>query len=196
MWIYAKEKQDFSAYLLVMGTSNNNATSICCRMRMNSILFCSEKGEKCSLMKNDCKERIYAFTHRDWQLLLDLIPEIENTRSFGEWAGGDTNEEGVIQFPYFMPTNIVSRFLKILYSIPIIIAFDWGAWDEGRKIASDATFNLDNTDLLTKCKLITAIVRNDRFCEGALVSAFESGLILQILKSIEKQISASNNKSA
>jgi len=70
----------------------------------------------------------------------------------------------------------------------MIISFDWGSWDEGRKIASDENFDFDTTDLLTKCKLITAIVRNDRFCEGALVSAFESGLILKILKSIENEV--------
>ncbi len=56
-------------------------------------------------------------------------------------------------------------------------------------MARDDNFDFGTTDILKKCKLITAIVRNDRFCEGALVSAFESGLILKILKSIEKEIS-------
>jgi hypothetical protein len=57
-------------------------------------------------------------------------------------------------------------------------------------MAGDENFDFDTVDLLTKCKLITAIVRNDRFCEGALVSAFNSGLILRILKSIKKDVSA------
>ena len=72
--------------------------------------------------------------------------------------------------------------------MPIIISFDWGAWEKGREIASNDDFDFDTLDLPTKCKLITAIARNDRFCEGALVSSFESGLILRILKSIEKKI--------
>jgi len=72
--------------------------------------------------------------------------------------------------------------------LPIIISFDWGAWEEGRKIASNDDFDFDTLDIPEKCKLITAIVRNNRFCDGVLVSAFESGLILRILKSIEKQI--------
>lgn len=55
-------------------------------------------------------------------------------------------------------------------------------------MAGDESFDFDSADLIKKCKLITAIVRNDRFCEGALVSAFESGLILKILKSIEKTV--------
>lgn len=135
------------------------------------------------------RDKINAFTHQDWQPLLALIPKIENTSNFGEWSGGNKGEEGVIQVPYCVPAPIVSQFLEIVYAIPIIISFDWGAWDEGRTIASDENFDFDATDLLTKCKLITAIVRNDRFCEGALVSAFESGLMLKILKSIEKEVS-------
>ena len=103
-------------------------------------------------------------------------------------AGGEKDDKGTIRLPYCIEAPIVSRFLEIVYSLPIMINFDWGAWEEGRKIASDENFDFDTLDISTKCKLITAIVRNDRFCEGALVSAFESGLILRILKSIEKQI--------
>ncbi len=138
--------------------------------------------------EKNCKSRINALTYRDWQPLLAVIPKIENTSKFGEWSGRDKDEEGIIHLPYCVPTSVVSQFLEIVYAIPIIISFDWGAWDEGRKIASDEDFDFDTIDLVTKCKLITAIVRNDRFCEGALVSAFESGLILRLIKSIEKEV--------
>ena len=138
------------------------------------------------LDENNHKEKINSFTHQDWHPLIELIPQIESTSKFGEMAGGEKDEKGIIQFPYCIQAPIVAQFLEIVYSLPIIISFDWGAWEAGRKIASDKDF--DTLDVPTKCKLITAIVRNDRFCEGALVSAFESGLILKILKSIEKQI--------
>jgi hypothetical protein len=39
-----------------------------------------------------------------------------------------------------------------------------------------------------KRRLITLLVRSDRFNEGALISAFESGVILKILKALENQI--------
>lgn len=134
----------------------------------------------------NCKSRINAITYRDWQPLLALIPEIENTSDFGDWFGGDKDEEGFIQIPYCVPAPVISQFLEVVYAIPIIISFDWVAWEEGRKIARDEGFDFDTVGLVTKCKLITAVVRNDRFCEGALVSSFESGLIFKILKSIEK----------
>jgi len=117
---------------------------------------------------NNSKGLINKLSYGDWEPLLKLIPEIES----------EANIE-----------KVVSQFFDIVYDIPIIIPFDWPAWDEGRAMASDESFDFDTIDLETKCKLITAVVRNDRFCEGALLSAFKSGFILKILKSIEKEVS-------
>jgi len=99
-----------------------------------------------------------------------------------------------------MPANtllgigaIVSQFIEVVYQMPIMIVFDWMKWYKGDKMARDKNFDFDTTDLLTKCKLLTGLIRNDRFCDGALVSDFESGLILKILKSIEKEVSTKNH---
>ena len=117
-----------------------------------------------------------------------MIPKIENTSRFGEWAGGEEDKEGVISFPYMREASIVSEFLEIVYDMPIIINFDWGGWNEGSEMVSNQNFNFDTIDLPTKCKMITGIVRSDRFDDGVLVGAFKDGVILRILKSIEKQI--------
>jgi len=140
------------------------------------------------LNENNYIETINGFSKIDWKPLLDLIPEIEKTNNFGEMKSGEKNEEGIIIMPNWVESTIVSRFHQIVYDLPIVISFDWGSWKEGRKIVNDKNFNFDSIDIPTKCKIITAIVRNDRFCDGALVSAFESGLILKILKSIENQL--------
>ncbi len=136
------------------------------------------------------EEKVYSFARKDWQPLIELIPEIESTSKFGKWVGGKNNEEGIIQMPYCVASPVVSKFLEIVYGLPIIISFNWGTWEEGHQMASDESFDFDTVELPVKCKLITAIVRNDRFCEGALVSAFESGLILRLLKSIKKEVVA------
>lgn len=138
-------------------------------------------------------DKINALTLEQWEPLLMLIPKIEKASKFGEWAGGKRDESGVVELPYLVPDSIVDQFLRLVYDIPVTIGFDWVSWDEGRKIARDESFDLDSTDLITKCKLITAIVRSNRFCEGALADAFGSGLILKILKSIEKEIIAKKN---
>lgn len=150
--------------------------------------LCAKGKSKMVIDEKHCRGKINALTQQDWQLLFALIPEIENISKFGEWKGGEKAPDGSITIPWCETAPIVQKFLDAVYSIPIIISFDWGSWEEGRKIASNVDFDFDRLDIVTKCKLITAIVRNDRFCEGTLVSAFESGLILRILKSIEKEV--------
>ena len=140
------------------------------------------------LNEENYQERILGYSRRDWNSLLKLIPLIEETKKFGESRGGNELAKDLFELPYLDPAEIVSEFMRVVYEMPIIISFDWGSWDEGRNIASDMNFDFDTIDIPTKCKLITAIVRNDRFCEGALVNAFEKGLMLKILKSIEKQM--------
>jgi len=133
-------------------------------------------------------ELINSYSIEVWHPLLDLIPEIEASEGFGEIQGGEKNEKGEISFPHYRESPVIGKFHQVVYNIPIIIDFDWGSWDEGRSMVGDESFDYDTIDIPTKCKIITAIVRNDRFCEGALVSAFESDLMFKILKSIEKQL--------
>jgi len=141
------------------------------------------------LDEQDCVEKLTSYTRQDWKPLFTLIPKIENTTVFGRWTEADKSNKGVIHSPCCKPSAIVSQFLETVYAIPIIIGFDWAAWEEGRNMAKDVNIAFDSIELIAKCKLITAIVRNDRFCEGALVAAFESGLILNILKSMKKEVS-------
>jgi hypothetical protein len=88
----------------------------------------------------------------------------------------------------YVEHEILEEFREAVYSIPIAIDFNWGAWDEGRKIVSDDNFDYDTIDIPEKCKVITAIVRNDRFCSGRLVEAFETGMMMKVIKSIQKQV--------
>jgi len=141
------------------------------------------------LKEENYREVIESYTLEDWKPLLALIPEIENTKEFGRIVGGFRDENGVFQMPMWVEGIVIGKFIDVVYNMPIIISFKWYEWDEGREMGKSG-FDFDSVDIPTKCKLITAIVRNDRFCDGALVSAFESGIILRILKSIERQVKA------
>ncbi len=146
------------------------------------------KDSDMTLPHNLYKQVINSYTLKDWEPLLDTIPRIENQESFGKLSGDIEVEDNNIILPLFIEASIVGEFREIVYQIPIIIDFDWAHWDEGHNMACDEDFEYDTIDIPTKCKLITAFVRNDRFCDGALAGAFERGTILKILKSIQKQI--------
>ena len=136
-------------------------------------------------------EILNSYDKEYWRPLLDLIPEIESTEKFGEIAGGVKDDKGFIQMPYFKESPVVTKFFKTFHDLGILVSFDWPNWDVGRKILRKNNFNFDTIDIPTKCKLISTIIRNDRFFEGALVSAFESGMILKIMKSIDRQLNVS-----
>ena len=50
------------------------------------------------LDENNYKEQIHAFTQQDWKPLIELIPKVESTSKFGEWAGGEKEEKKPFNF--------------------------------------------------------------------------------------------------
>lgn len=58
----------------------------------------------------------------------------------------------------------------------ILQGFDWRSWDEGRRHGRDLPW-IARADLETLCRLFTAHVRNDRFCEGHLAAMWYEGVI-------------------
>ncbi len=142
--------------------------------------------------ENNYSEDINLLTPESLKPLFDLIPEIEKTDKFGEWDYGNTSSENVVEEAICVPIPIVSKFLDIIYKSPLIIVFDWPSWTEGNRLLEKLDEHIDTMDLLTLCKLLTMIVRSDRFCEGCLVHEFESGKILMIIKAIRECILDSN----
>ena len=106
--------------------------------------------------------------------ILSFIEKIEKTNI----------ENGIFPNLYKVDERIISDFRKLFCQQNWIIGFDWISWDEGRRIARNKEFDYSTIDFETKCKLLTSIVRNDRFHDGALESSLNSGLIINILKSI------------
>jgi hypothetical protein len=109
---------------------------------------------------------INSYNKAHWQPMLDLIPEIEASN------------------------RVIHIFQHLADTMGIMISFDWGSWQDGKDMLEGKTFDFNTIDIPTKCKLISMIIRNDRFCQGYLESTFKNGIILGILKSIEGQLGA------
>jgi Family of unknown function (DUF6508) len=117
--------------------------------------------------------------------LLRFLPVLESPGfRAGEWRGGKADVEGVIQVPWFELSDDAHAFVATLGRRGWIFVFDWMSWaDDARRIIE--TDELKRADLLTLRKLLTLLVRRDRFVEGSLGEAFESGLILRILRRLQ-----------
>lgn len=140
------------------------------------------------LEEENAHESICKYDRKHWQPLLDLIPEIESTPKFAEVAGLEKDDKGYVQMPYYVLSSVTKKFLEVAYELGIVISFDWGSWDEGMEMVKNRNYNYDSIDIYSKCKIITTLIRADRFCEGTLAGAFSSGLILKLLKSIDRQL--------
>lgn len=95
---------------------------------------------------------------------------------FGHWDGGETRPDGVITMPYYV---FSARARELIAALPVTMGFNWPDWmkmEEAQALVADhARIAEASADQLVK--LTTAIVRSDRFTEGSIVGAFESGLI-------------------
>ena len=88
------------------------------------------------------------------------------------------------KMPYYTLSPLASCFVKTCYETGWIKPFEWAEW----KDSPEAIHLRDDPSALEKAtfeqlsRLLTVVIRQDRFVEGALASAFESGLLSGILR--------------
>lgn len=106
--------------------------------------------------------------------LKSLIKSINGYK--GKWSEDRSTEVGnVITYnPWSAPITFYA--MEFLYDNDLIVSFDWGKWDEGREFfGNDDPNKYNSLDREWVLKLLTAVARNDRFCDGAWARLFENG---------------------
>lgn len=133
-------------------------------------------------------EHLATIEKSGWKQLFDLIGEIERTKKFGELKGGEKLENGSISFPYWEPSVVVDKFWRTVHDLGLVTIFDWPGWDEGKAMLKNEQQDYEQLDVITLCKLITTIIRANRFSDGYLVGNFKNGTILKIIRSLQSKI--------
>jgi hypothetical protein len=104
----------------------------------------------------------------------------------GRWGtvmGGEKTGDRTFTMPYVDMHELAYEAMTFLYDHDLIISFDWPEWDEGREIfRSTQEDRIASLDRLTVLKLLSAVARNDRFCEGAWAGIFEDGSAQALFK--------------
>jgi len=109
--------------------------------------------------------------------LNNLLQNIENFN--GNWI---EIKNGI---PYAFVNKLASEAMAFLYDNKLIIKFDWSKWDEGKAFfKNNDPKKYDNIDREYILKLLTAIARNDRFCDGIWGKLFESGEALILYRKL------------
>jgi hypothetical protein len=112
----------------------------------------------------------------------DLLAVLAYARSFdepdfvgGEWVSPPPDDDGVTMLGYWLPSGDVVRWQAALCEHHIVLPFDWTAasWRrQMRRYTVDSSL-LEQVSLLTIRKVLTTLVRAERFCEGSLAGAIE-----------------------
>ena len=122
---------------------------------------------------------------KDWKMLFNMLPEIREKKRFGKLVGSKKMPDGNLSLPFWLEDEIVSRFFNAAYMLGIVKVFDWASWQEGIDILNDSEADFNGYDFDTLCKLVTLIVRGDKFCEGYLINAFETGSMTRIIEALQ-----------
>jgi len=108
--------------------------------------------------------------------LLQFIPVLEH-ESFapGTWQ----TKPG--QVPWFEYCAEVDAFVGALYERGFVLEFDGLDWATEAQAYLDQPGRTRTADFLTLRKVVTVLVRSNRFAEGTLAKAFEQCVILAVL---------------
>ncbi len=104
--------------------------------------------------------------------------------SFGEWESSRTDANGLTTLGWYRFSPEAEAFLDDVRAAGWVQPFDWMAWlatPRGRALSTDPTA-IATADAQDLQRLLTALVRSERFGDGTLASANESGLLTAVLR--------------
>jgi hypothetical protein len=110
--------------------------------------------------------------------ILKFLPIFETPGyQFGHWS---ITSNGIS--PSFNFNHEVTEFIRTLYKHDFIVRFDWSNLHREVFLYQTGMAAIQNADLITLRKLLTAHIRADRLVEGHLAKLFESGYMTAILR--------------
>lgn len=127
-----------------------------------------------------------------WASLWSAVAELESEDVHMTWGGGQQVgttvvngvERPVTQMPYAIYTEATNRVIQSLYALGAIARFNWSRWDGIKKYRGPSA--LDAAEVADAVRMITAIVRGERFTEGAIATTLEDGTLPAALRRLRR----------
>ncbi len=124
----------------------------------------------------------------DLRVLAVWAPTLASPRlDFGHWVHTETGADGVMRMPWYDYSPDARRFMVDINRAGFVQPFDWMAWASTPAVQAliadpRGVATVEAEDLR---RLLTAIIRGDRFVEGHVAGAFESGMLVAIARRAE-----------
>lgn len=144
----------------------------------------ASSGDPFERLNPGVPEVLDALSAEDWTALASLVARIQaHERSFGERIPPRQIAENRVVMGYSVTGELVDEVYKFLYAQGLVLAgFEWVNWEDGRALLNgENSPSISDLTVEETLGLITSIVRGDRFSEGALLSAFDSGTMPKLL---------------
>ncbi|NKY54002.1 DUF6508 domain-containing protein [Nocardia vermiculata] len=119
-------------------------------------------------------------TAHDRGVLTELVCRVDKHEgSFGEKV---TDRPGGSP-PWARKDRIIDEIVRFLVDKHLLLThFNWGSWEEGQQVIARGDRPVLAAASPQEClQYLTLLVRADRFTEGTLTSAFETGLMQTLL---------------
>ena len=119
----------------------------------------------------------------DLRALLRFLPIFEAA----EFRTGEMRAApGSLPFSVLAPE--ANEFISELHDRGFVYPFDWPGWATNANEFFERPQLLEDASLDTIRRLFVVIVRRERFCEGTILDAFESGFVVAALRRLAKLV--------
>jgi Family of unknown function (DUF6508) len=133
------------------------------------------------LTDEEVERRLLAAPEARWSELSAAVAALDAEDDHGRWAGGepvdtvtvDGIERAVLQMPYVVYNDPVPRVIQCVYALGASLPFDWRSWDGFSRYPQGR--GLDAAPVAESVRMVTAIVRADRFSEGTILASLHDG---------------------
>ena len=142
------------------------------------------------------EELLRAVPAERWQELWAAFDAIDRNGAHTRWEGGqqtgtvlvDGVEKPVYQMPYAAYSDELERLVRAISGAGLVVPCPWPDWD-GIERYRDGR-GLEDAPVADTVRLLTAIVRSERFTEGSIGGALDSGVLPAALERLRRWHSA------
>ena len=106
-----------------------------------------------------------------------------------KWHIPERLEDGSFTFSYPIYADVVNQWMRFFDGSELMIPYQWGDWISDRGFANRWS-ELDYSTFSAQeiCKIFTALIRDERFSDGAIGEFFQKGNMIKCLKVLKGRI--------
>jgi hypothetical protein len=118
-----------------------------------------------------------------WAELWAAMEGLRTGETHATWEVGDPDQP-VRQMPYVVYSDAARRLVSSLGAVGGVVPFAWPKWDGVQRYEGGR--GLDDAPVADAVRLITAVIRADRFGEGTIAAALEDGTLAAAVRRLRR----------